>query len=64
MVWERSRMCGRAYDHHGPHGATPEGIRTYLQDVYEEVWHHDMDDDVRDIVNTLRVSGAFPAAAE
>ena len=57
-------MCGRAYDHHGPHGATPEGIRTYLQDVYEEVWHHDMDDDVRDIVNTLRVSGAFPAAAE
>ena len=60
MVWEGSRAAGMTYDHHGPHGATHEGMRMFLRDMCDEVWHHDMDDDVRDTVSALRASGVFP----
>ena len=60
MVWEWSRLAGRAYDQNGPYGPTPDGIRMALQNIHEPVWRYDVDVDVRDIVRGLREKGVFP----
>lgn len=63
MVWERSRRMGRIYDFHGPSGTTAEGIRKDVMDMYDPVWHHDMEDDLAGAVNTLRDRGVFAAGS-
>lgn len=60
MVWGGSLKAGRTYDQNGQYGPTPDGIRKALDNMYDPVWHHDMDDDVRDIVQALRDRGDFP----
>ncbi|KAI0699364.1 FAD/NAD(P)-binding domain-containing protein [Cerioporus squamosus] len=59
MVWEGSRYAGRVYDMQGPSEPTAEGIRKDLGDMYDPVWHHDMEADVERAVTSLRDSGAF-----
>ena len=55
------RRSGRAYDQNGPYSPTPDGIRKALQHMYDPVWHHDVDNDIRDVVETLREKGTFPS---
>ena len=59
MVWEGSRRTGRTYDQNGPYGPTPDGIRKALENMYDPVWHHEMEDDIHDILQALREKGAF-----
>lgn len=42
-VWDASYNAGAVYDHHGPHGATSEGIMRDLQDMWDPVWTYDLD---------------------
>ena len=63
MVWNGSRRAGMAYDRHGPDDPVSiEAAWKVIEHQYEPVWHHDMDDDIRDIVDTLRANGEFPPA--
>ncbi|KAI0756243.1 FAD/NAD(P)-binding domain-containing protein [Daedaleopsis nitida] len=63
MVWEGSRRCGRVYDLQGPSGPTLEGIRKDLDNIFDPVWHHDMESDIARAVGALQENGTFPSTA-
>lgn len=42
-VWDASYRAGAVYDHHGPHGPTPEGVVQDLQHMWDPVWRWDLD---------------------
>ncbi|KAH9897890.1 FAD/NAD-P-binding domain-containing protein [Cubamyces lactineus] len=60
MVWERSRLMGRIYDGHGPHGMDWAKTGEDMDGMFPWVWHHDANDDVEAAFALLRERGAFP----
>ncbi|EMD41848.1 hypothetical protein CERSUDRAFT_90429 [Gelatoporia subvermispora B] len=58
MVWKGSENIGEIYDGCGEHGLTQEGIRKDLDGKWSPVWHHDMQDDLREAIQWLEDTGA------
>ena len=43
QVWDASYRAGAVFDHHGPSGATPEGLSKDLRGMWDPVWRYDLD---------------------
>ncbi|EED78110.1 predicted protein [Postia placenta Mad-698-R] len=56
MVWEGSVKAGEIYDGYGEHGLSPQGIQEDLGGMWDRVWHHDVEDDVKSAVSWLRAT--------
>lgn len=52
-VREANGHAGTAFDHHGPHGTTPEGLVEDFQNMWDPVWKHDLDAEFDAAVATL-----------
>lgn len=59
MAQRGSQRSGDIYDGHGESGLTKEGIRKDAEGQWDEVWHHDLGDDVGRAVEWLKEEGAF-----
>ncbi|KAL5490522.1 hypothetical protein ACEPAI_5355 [Sanghuangporus weigelae] len=59
MVLTQSTLMGLVYDCLGPSGATKEGIRTDLEEKWDDVWSHDVLKDVDAAVVQLEEKGVF-----
>ena len=59
MVLTRSTLMGLVYDRLGPSGDTKEGIRKDLEGKWDEVWYHEVLEDVEDVVVQLQEKGVF-----
>lgn len=59
MAQRGSQRSGDIYDGYGQSGLTKEGIRKDAEGQWDEVWHHDLGEDVRRAVEWLREQGAF-----
>lgn len=55
----KSKFAGDAYDGHGPSGSTDEGRVKDLSGLYEEIWNHDLQDELRVAQDVLTKRGAF-----
>ncbi|KAI1788893.1 salicylate hydroxylase [Ganoderma leucocontextum] len=53
-VWDASHRAGSIFDHHGPHGATPQGLAEDLKDLWGPVWRYDLDAEFDAAVAILR----------
>ncbi|KAI0784966.1 hypothetical protein C8Q75DRAFT_723504 [Abortiporus biennis] len=58
-VWDGSVAAGNSYEGHGKSGYSIEGVRKDLTGIWDGVWHHDLNQDVRAAVNYLEQNGAF-----
>lgn len=59
FVSRESKRAGDIYDGHGKSGVSPDGIQGDVGLIWDEVWHHDLEADVRSAVRSLRAQGAF-----
>ena len=63
MVWERSRWAGSVYDYNSPAGRSPEAIRQDMRDKYHSIWHHDLEADIEEAIQSLRTAGHYTSSA-
>lgn len=59
FVLRGSIRAGRIYEGFGESGPSAEGIKKDIEGMYEKVWHHDLEGDVKEAVKGLRAEGAF-----
>ncbi|EIM86775.1 FAD/NAD-P-binding domain-containing protein [Stereum hirsutum FP-91666 SS1] len=59
FVLQSSTRAGRIYESFGPSGYTKEGIRKDFANMYEQIWHHDLQGDVDEALAKLREEKAF-----
>ncbi|KZT08533.1 FAD/NAD(P)-binding domain-containing protein [Laetiporus sulphureus 93-53] len=59
MVWNGSMRAGEIYDGWGEHGLSAEGVEQDIKRMWDPVWHHDINDDVRDAVEGLKDAGVL-----
>ncbi|TFY82399.1 hypothetical protein EWM64_g1611 [Hericium alpestre] len=58
VLW-RSKCNGDVYEGHGASGASAEGRFKDMYNVWEDIWHHDLDADVQRGVDWLKEQGHF-----
>ncbi len=58
-VWEQTLQAGDVYEGCGPHGYSFEGLRQDLTGIWDYVWGHGVEDDVRDAVRRLENLGVY-----
>ncbi|PCH34043.1 FAD/NAD(P)-binding domain-containing protein [Wolfiporia cocos MD-104 SS10] len=46
MVWNGSYNTGKIYDGKGEHGLNADGVKQDIGTRWDDVWHHEVDDDV------------------
>ncbi|EJD06063.1 FAD/NAD-binding domain-containing protein [Fomitiporia mediterranea MF3/22] len=61
MVLTRSTTMGYIYELLGPSGPSKEGIRSDLEEKWDDVWRHEATKDIEDAVEQLVKTGAFKA---
>lgn len=59
FVLQSSTRAGRIYESFGPSGYTNEGIMKDFANMYEQIWHHDLQRDVEEALTRLREEKAF-----
>lgn len=61
MVQVRSQQAGNAYEGHGASGPgfTKEGLMKDVIGQWDDIWHHDLDEDVEKAVEWLKEADAF-----
>lgn len=55
--------AGRIYGGHGKSGPTPEGMAKDLAGMWDFVWYHEVEDDVRKAVGLLCERGVFSSSS-
>lgn len=58
-VLTASYAAGEIYEFAGPSGPTVGGVRKDLEGIWEFVWRHDLDEDIRTAIKFLEDKQAF-----
>ncbi|KAI0318091.1 hypothetical protein OF83DRAFT_1083140 [Amylostereum chailletii] len=59
-----SKAAGDLYHGHGPSGPTNEARKADLKELWEKVWHHDIDEEIKECVRMLTESGVYASPVE
>jgi salicylate hydroxylase len=59
MVQQASIIAGEIYEGYGKPGLTVEEMRERLSGIWDPIWHHDLEADIAEAVQSLKENGSF-----
>lgn len=59
MVLERSTEMGNIYDNYGENGYSAQELGEHIAGMWEDVWHHDLDQELTEAAEWLKKNGVF-----
>ncbi|KAI0272657.1 FAD/NAD-P-binding domain-containing protein [Gloeopeniophorella convolvens] len=59
FVAAQSKLAGEIFEGHGPSGASVEGQKADVENIWDRVWHHDINADIESSIAQLTEDGVF-----